>query len=181
MTDRSTRSGEPLPEALEAACEHCLSCNACRSVCPVQLATNRLAPLQLLRTAAMGLAPPLPATPRNLGTASNAIGAATSAPCRFVLRYSSAGFVSNAVQLGYVSEETLLRFEALQVRFQRVRWHMIATNAEGAQLEEMGAAVASLVGRADTMSRAKRSLGALRSLPRTFRPISALHASWPRA
>jgi heterodisulfide reductase subunit C len=53
------RPGEPLAAAVRAGYEHCLSCHACRSVCPVQAGTGQLTPLKLLRLAALGVVEPL--------------------------------------------------------------------------------------------------------------------------
>ncbi len=53
------RPGEPLAAAVQAGYERCLSCHACRSVCPVQAGTGQLTPLRLLRLAALGVVDPL--------------------------------------------------------------------------------------------------------------------------
>lgn len=139
MTEGFTRPGEPLPAAVEAACEHCLSCNACRSVCPVQLATNRLAPLPLLRMAALGLGTALHRCKEiwyclQCNRCSNHCPVSVR-PSTLIRRLRE-----QAVQEGVVSEATLERFEALQARFQRVRRQMIARRAEGAELMEMAQA-----------------------------------------
>jgi len=130
------RSGEPVPAAVEADYESCLSCNACRSVCTMHVATNRLPPLKLLRMAALGMVEPLLASVElwyclqcNQCTATCPMSVKPSLLIRRLR--------SEALGRGLVSDETLVRFEQLEASFQRVRWHMIAQRAEGARLAQM--------------------------------------------
>lgn len=131
---KTDRPGEPLGAAVEAGYEPCLSCHACRSVCPVQAATSRLTPLKILRMAALGILEPVLQS-KEIWYCLQCNRCATHCPASVRPAELIRRLRDQAVMMGHVDEETLEGIELLQAKLQRARWHMVERLLRGESLE----------------------------------------------
>lgn len=124
------------PNAWGGQYERCLSCNACRAVCTMQVASGRLPPLRLVRMAALGMGVELMSSPEpwyclrcNRCSQTCPVGVA---PAWLLRELRIAG-----MRDGVWSESAVRAWETIAGRVHRVRWHMVKSGATGDALERM--------------------------------------------
>ncbi|UCF94962.1 MAG: 4Fe-4S dicluster domain-containing protein [Desulfobacterales bacterium] len=115
--------GRAIEAAVHAEGNLCWTCNSCLTECPVNIATNRMQPLKIVRMATLGLLDELLRLPEIWYCI-------TCNRCSYVCPMS----VKPAAIIRYLRQEvarhklvayaTITRYRELFSRFQRTRWHM---------------------------------------------------------
>ncbi|HNZ25155.1 MAG TPA: 4Fe-4S dicluster domain-containing protein [Polyangiaceae bacterium] len=109
-----------LRAAIQANYESCLSCHACRTQCPVHVATGLLAPLGLLRMAALGMG-------ERLKQASELWYCLQCRRCTLACpsEVAPSTLIRRMREQGqWAGGEGEVAFKQLQRDHQRVRWHL---------------------------------------------------------
>ncbi|MCF8078090.1 MAG: 4Fe-4S dicluster domain-containing protein [Desulfobacterales bacterium] len=128
------RAGRRIESESRADIRCCWTCGSCDFECPVNIATGRLRPQKIVRMAALGMLDELLDLPeiwycltcrRCAQICPNAVSPAA------VIAYIRREMISSC----RISWETVQRYQALFLRFQRVRWRAAAAALDGSTVE----------------------------------------------
>jgi heterodisulfide reductase subunit C len=119
-----------IEQAVRAESHMCWTCRSCANECPVNLATNRLQPVEIVWMANLGLLDELLCAPQawycQQCNRCNQICPMKVKPADIIT------YIRNeVVRRKLISYEKVRRYQELYGRFQRARWHMVIRCSHG--------------------------------------------------